>query len=243
MRKPVIGMIGGFRSEDAQKPEGYQRLNVSNAYVVSVLRAGGIPIVLPLMESQKVIEATVGIIDGLLVTGGADVNPLLYGEEPTPKQGYFCSFRDQTDLFSIRSAAECHKPILGICRGLQIMNVAFGGTLYQDVSDAGGVAQKHFQESQPYSASHTVMIEKKSRLYQLLGDTIQANSFHHQAAKSIAPGFWVGAKAKDGIVEEIEKESEDFVVGIQWHPEMMAAHGDKTMQSIFNLFVNTCARV
>ena len=240
MRKPLIGMTGGFRQQDAQKTEGSQRLNISNAYTVSILRAGGLPVVLPLTDDREAVRELIESVDGLLVTGGVDVNPLRYGEEPLPKQGYICSLRDSTDLCAIHSAAECHRPILGICRGLQSINVAFGGTLYQDLSYMNGTPLKHSQESEPECAGHTVTIKQESRLFQILGGTIQTNSFHHQAAKRVAEDFLVGATTKDGVVEEIEKKSDGFVVGIQWHPELMAASGDPVMQKIFNLFVRAC---
>ena len=217
-------------------------MHVSNAYVVSVLRSDGIPVVLPLSGEASVIEETVQMIDGLLVTGGVDVNPLLYGEEPSPKTGYFCAARDRTDIEAILCANRLHKPILGICRGLQVINVAFGGTLYQDISLIEGEPLKHFQESEPYSPGHTVTVRKECCLHGILGDVVGTNSFHHQAAKRVADGFMVGATAKDGIPEEIENLSENFVVGIQWHPELMAANGDQTMQSIFSLFIRACRK-
>jgi putative glutamine amidotransferase len=232
--------MGSFQPQDAQKAEGYQRLYVSNAYIVSVINSGGVPVVLPLTGNQEVIEEAIQSVNGLLVTGGVDLNPLLYGEEPSPKLGHFCELRDRTDICAINAATRCHKPILGICRGMQVINVAFGGTLYQDISLKEGMQFKHFQESEPYSAGHTVAIFKESCLYEILGSTIETNSFHHQAANRIAEGFIAGAVTKDGVPEEIEKISGDFVVGIQWHPEMMAANGDKTMQSIFNLFIKAC---
>lgn len=244
MRKPFIGIIGSYQSQDAEKSEGYQRLNVSNAYVVSVLRSEGIPVILPLSGDASVIEETVRAVDGLLVTGGVDVNPLLYGQEPSPKLGYFCAARDRTDMAAIGCAHRMRKPILGICRGMQVINVAFGGTLYQDVSLMKGEPVKHFQESEPFSPGHTVTVRKTCCLYDILGGTgtIHTNSFHHQAVERVADGFTVGAAARDGIAEEIENLSDDFVLGIQWHPELMAADGDKTMQSIFSLFIRACRK-
>lgn len=241
MAKPIIGITGNFQAKDSGKPEGGQRLNVSNAYVVAVIRAGGVPLVMPLTWEDEATEAAVTAVDGMIVTGGVDVNPLEYGEEPTPKQGFFCAARDHTDLCAIRCAVRLRKPILGICRGNQILNVAFGGTLYQDVSlKDGPAALKHFQEADPDSCSHTVQIRPDSRLHGLLGDTARVNSFHHQSVHRLAEGFRVGATAPDGTIEAIERESDEFVLGIQWHPELMAAYGDKTMQQVFHMFVRAC---
>ncbi|QAT50126.1 gamma-glutamyl-gamma-aminobutyrate hydrolase family protein [Caproiciproducens sp. NJN-50] len=243
MSKPIVGIMGNFQSEEAGRPEGGQRLNVSNAYVVSVIRAGGVPLVIPLTWNDEVVVTAVQAMDGLIVTGGVDVNPLEYGEEPTLKQGFFCAERDHTDFCAIRNASRLHRPILGICRGIQALNVAFGGTLYQDVSlKSGSPALKHFQEAAPNAPCHTVHVRAESCLHSLLGDTVRVNSFHHQAVHRVAAGFRISATATDGIIEEIEQESNEFVVGIQWHPELMAAYGDRTMQGIFDLFVNACAK-
>ncbi|MCI1959774.1 MAG: gamma-glutamyl-gamma-aminobutyrate hydrolase family protein [Clostridia bacterium] len=242
MSKPIIGIMGNYQSEDAGRPEGGQHINVNNAYMVSVISAGGLPLIMPLTWEDEVTEAAVQAADGLIVTGGGDINPLEYGEEPTPKQGFSCAIRDHTDFCAIRSASRIHRPILGICRGIQSLNVAFGGTLYQDVSLNSAAALKHHQEAAPNACCHTVHIQTESRLYNLLGSIVQTNSFHHQAICRVASGFRIGATASDGIIEEIEQESDEFVVGIQWHPELMAAYGDKTMQGIFDMFVSACIK-
>lgn len=243
MARPIIGVTGNYQAKDAGKPDGGQRLNVSNAYIVSVIRAGGVPLVLPLTGEDTATEAAVEAVDGLIVTGGVDVNPLEYEEEPTPKEGFFCAARDHTDLCAIRCADRLHKPIFGICRGIQILNVAFGGSLYQDVSQKDGqAALKHFQEANPDSCSHTVQIRPDSGLFEMLGAKIRVNSFHHQAVHRLAEGFRVAATAPDGIVEAVERESGSFLLGIQWHPELMAAYGDETMQRIFNHFIEVCGK-
>lgn len=237
MRKPLIGILGSIQIDQGGMFPGYERAYVNNDYIVSVVKAGGIPVVIPVIEDEELIREQIKNVDGVIISGGYDVNPLCYGDEPHEKLGFIYPKRDKFDICAVKVAYELEKPMLGICRGNQILNVAFGGTLYQDMSLIEGAYIKHTQESQPGSIGHSVCIEKGTKLYDIFKGDVVTNSFHHQAIKNVADGFIVGASSKDGVVEAIEKDGEAFVMGIQWHPEMMTAAGDENMVKIFRKLV------
>lgn len=241
MKKPIIGIVGNLLIDQGGMFPGYERAYVNKDYVKSVEKAGGAPVILPLVSDYEVVKIQIEAMDSIIISGGFDVNPLIYGEEPSQKQGFLCPERDEYDLMVIKAAMELNKPILGICRGLQILNVALGGTMYQDLSLIEGCYIKHVQESRPEVAGHTVKVEEGTKLYSIFGEKIITNSFHHQAIKDLAPGFKVAARAKDGVIEAIEKE-EGFVVGIQWHPEMMAGKDNELMLSLFEEFVEVSVK-
>lgn len=241
MKKTLIGIVGNLLIDQGGMFPGYERAYVNNDYVQSVKKAGGTPIILPIISDYETVKNQIEAMDSIIISGGFDVNPLIYGEEPSQKQGFLCPERDEYDLMVIKAAMELNKPILGICRGVQILNAALGGTLYQDLSQIEGCYIKHVQESRPDKAGHSVEIVKGTKLYSILGEKITTNSFHHQAIKDLAPGFKVAARSKDGVIEAIEKD-EGFVMGIQWHPEMMAGKDNKLMLNIFKTFVEISSK-
>jgi len=237
MNKPVIGILGSIIIDKGGMFPGYERAYVNNDYIISVVKAGGVPVIIPVIEDEELIEEQIKNVDGIIISGGYDVNPLSYGDEPHEKLGFIYPKRDKFDICAVKAAYKLRKPILGICRGNQILNVAFGGKLYQDISLIDGAYIKHTQESQPGSIGHSVYVKKGTKLYDIFKDDIVTNSFHHQAVKDVAEGFSVSALSKDGIIEAIEKDGEDFIIGIQWHPEMMTAAGDENMIKIFEKLV------
>lgn len=238
MNKPLIGIIGNLLIDQGGMFPGYERAYVNNDYVQTVAMAGGTPFILPIISDFDTIKSQIKNMDALVISGGYDVNPLLYGEEPIQQQGFLCPERDEYDIKVIKAALELNKPILGVCRGLQILNVTLGGTLHQDTSQAEGSYIKHQQSSRPDVASHTVDVVKGTRLHDILGKSILTNSFHHQAVKEVAPGFKISARAKDGVIEAIEKE-DGFVIAVQWHPEMMAKK-DSKMLDLFKALIKQC---
>ncbi len=215
--KPVIGMTAMRNNIN-----GSNIYTVSEGYVQSILDAGGLPLILPSSGSpEEFAELAASQIDGYLVPGGADVAPLLYGEEPQRTVTDVCKFNDEYEFALIHKMAELGKPVLGICRGLQVINVAFGGTLWQDIPSQLPNSNGHQFKGLRYEASHSVNIVEGSHLHQIFGkNKLYINSFHHQAVKDVAPGFKVCATAHDGIIEAIEHESK-YVLGVQWHPECM----------------------
>lgn len=221
MIKPIIGISGNINFSNTGEVMGLERAYVNCDYVNSVIAGGGAPVILPVILDDAAIEAQIKGIDGLLMSGGYDVNPLLYGEEPIKEQEFIYPEIDEYYIKLIKAANKLGKPILGICKGEQIINVAFGGTLYQDMSQIAGSYIMHSQKSKRNMAGHTINILENTKLYNILGESSTVNSFHHQAVKDIAPNFIVNAYSKDGVVEGIEYKGENFVLGVQWHPEGM----------------------
>jgi putative glutamine amidotransferase len=234
--KPSIGISGNILVDQAGPFPGYPRAYVNQDYIEAVTLAGGIPFIMPVIEGKERIKQQIEQIDGLVLSGGQDVDPLLYGEEPSPLLGDIFPKRDIYEKYLIQYAMEKEKPILAICRGMQILNVACGGTLYQDISLLAGASIKHNQYTNPSLPTHSVILQEGTRLFQLYGERTVTNSFHHQAIQQIAPGFQIAAFAKDGVIEAIEKEGDRFVVGIQWHAEMMAKE-DGHMLDLFKLLI------
>lgn len=237
--KKAIGISGNILIDEGGMFPGYKRSYVNDDYVKSVISAGGIPLILPLNTNEEIIKAQLSMIDGLILSGGYDVNPLLLGEEPHKLLGMTMSDRDTFDALLIKHALDMQLPILGICRGCQILTATCGGTLYQDCSLSEGSYIKHSQGHTPAAPSHTVTIAKDSALYSIFGEQTIVNSFHHMSIKDVAPGFKVTAVAKDGIIEAIEKIDGSFALATQWHPEMMAVTSDD-MLKLFKLLISKC---
>ncbi|WP_027634001.1 gamma-glutamyl-gamma-aminobutyrate hydrolase family protein [Clostridium hydrogeniformans] len=240
-RKARIGISGSIIVDEGGMFPGYERAYVNDDYVKSVIKAGGIPVILPLIKDEEDIKAQLEMVDGIIMSGGHDVNPLLYGEEPSQKLGGILPKRDDFDMKLIKVAMEMKKPLLGICRGHQILNVANGGTLYQDLSFIDGCYVKHNQGSLPSIATHTVNMKEGTKLRGILGEETHINSFHHLAIKDVAEGFIPCAFAKDGVVEAIEKVGEEFIMGIQWHPEMMSGESEN-MALIFKRLIEEATK-
>lgn len=215
------------------------RSDVADTYVRAVLRSGGIPFLIPAITEDAILRTIASRIDGLIMIGGEDVNPLWYNEEPLSGLGHVNLVRDLYELKLVRLATGRNMPVLGICRGEQLINVAFGGTLIQDIQ----TLIKHKQDQSAMAPSHKVTIKPDSRLAQILGvDSAYVNSFHHQSVNQVAPGFTPVAFAKDGIVEGIEAWPNRPVMGVQWHPESLSSGGDTMMVKIFR-FVMDKARI
>lgn len=209
---------------------------IAETYVQSVLQAGGAPVLIPVITDIEALTAIIAGLDGLLMSGGGDLNPLYIGEEPIPQLQDADTFRDEFDLILLRLAANRQLPIMGICRGHQLINVAFGGSVYQDIySQHEGGLLKHSQHLPREYASHSVRItDTSSRLFKILNEEtdVLVNSFHHQAVKDVAPEFRETAISPDGINEAMEHPEKE-IFSIQWHPEAMASSGDELMLELF----------
>lgn len=209
---------------------------VGATYIQSIVKAGGTPVIIPAVTDGKVLRNIVSNLDGLVLIGGADVNPLWYEEEPREKLEEVDPVRDLYELKLIKMATDQNIPVLGICRGLQLLNVAFGGTLYQDIpSQRGDHSVKHRQDLPSSYGSHRVFVDANSQLATILGkDTLAVNSLHHQAIKELAPIFKATAYAPDSIIEAIDAYPNRSIMGVQWHPEALTYGGDTTMLKIFH---------
>ena len=227
---PVIGLTGNFRDGDCTLAEGYYQ---------SILKAGGVPFIIPCYDDTDALINTLDKLDGILLTGGADINPLFLGEDPVKELHGINPRRDRQELLLTRLAADRQIPILGICRGIQTMNAALGGPLYQDIhSQMEGTRIKHDQDLDRSYASHMVVIEKDTLLHSLFKtDTIAVNSFHHQAIKEPALGFRVCARAADGVIEAMESTEYKSMLGVQWHPECFILKDDECMMPLFHWLI------
>lgn len=238
-KRPTIGVSGNVSIDKNGRFPGYRSAFAYEDYITAVELGGGTACILPVTANEEVIKSHAEHIDGLLLTGGPDINPLIYGDEPVERLGKVSPERDKFDLDLVKRVSELGKPVLAICRGVQIVNVAFGGTLHQDVAGTTEFFVKHEQSSGPSIGTHTVEIEKDSYLHRLFGDEVITNSFHHQAIKELANGFKAVAHSKDGIIEAMQKEEDLSIVGVQWHPERMAKY-DRKMLKLFEDFVVRC---
>ncbi len=229
MHRPVIGIVGNLLIEQGGFSPGLERSYVNNDYVAALERSGAIPVILPVVRGQDVAERQTEGVDGLVISGGYDIDPLLFGEEPRSRLEFV--YRD-TDIFQLRTiqtALRRNQPLLGICKGIQLLNVACGGSIYQDLSEIPDAFVKHSQNRKRACPSHTVVAEEGSLVAELLGTAFPVNSYHHQAVKDVGRGLRITSRAMDGVVEALEMEEAPFAVGVQWHPEMMMAGGDDMM--------------
>lgn len=230
--KPLIGVTANFSEGQLQLAPGYFR---------SVEAAGGIPVIIaPKRMPNANMSLLLDRIDGLLLSGGADINPILVGEDPVPALHGINTERDLFELTLTRLAYNRQIPMLGICRGIQVLAAALGGTIMQDIATSLPHTQliKHSQDADRATATHFVEAVEGSRIAELLGKRFAVNSFHHQAVGQCGPRFRITAQSADGVIEAIESTEMKSIIGVQWHPECFIAEGDTCMMPLFQQFVN-----
>lgn len=238
MNKPIIGISTSVLVDEGGGFPGYERIYVNKDYVSSVISAGAVPLMIPMDVTEENLRQTLELVDGMIFSGGHDIAPIRYGEEPHQKLQEICPERDDFDFLLYRLAKEHSLPILGICRGFQLMNVSEGGKLYQDLSLKNTESLKHSQGHGPSIPTHTVKVESGSKFYKILGkEEIRVNSFHHQAVKSTSENVAISGKALDNVVEAIELKNYPFGLGVQFHPEMLQAK-EEDMKKIFAALVS-----
>lgn len=240
MKRVKIGISANTIIMGEANSAGMPRSYVNEDYVISVEQAGAVPVILPVVKEHEILEEQLEGLDGLILSGGTDIDPAFYGEQPTPQCGYI---KPEVDAYSIslaKAAVEKKIPVLGICKGNQVINVAFGGSLYQDIPSSFQSPYQHSQLAERRYPTHYITTRKDSFLYEVLGERPRVNSFHHQSVKDVAEGFFISAKADDGVVEGIQKSEGSFVCGVQFHPEMMASHQNPDMMRLFEAFVRKC---
>lgn len=204
------------------------------AYFRKIEKAGGLPLLIPHLE-EKLWPQLIEQFDGFLLSGGGDIASLYFNEEPLRGQGEVFPPRDRMELYIVKQAIKRNIPLLGICRGMQVINVAAGGTIYQDIYEQRKNNLQHCQGAPRNYPSHTVEISENSLLLNITGKkTIQVNSFHHQAVCETAPGLRGSAAAADGIIEAVESADLSFLLGVQWHPESL---DDPASAALFSYFI------
>jgi putative glutamine amidotransferase len=210
-------------------------------YLRAVLEAGGIPLVLPLMPSKRAIAEILAPLDGILVTGGNfDIHPGIYGEEPLEALGQIKENRTEFELELIALALKRKLPILGVCGGAQAINIALGGSLYQDIATQRSGAMEHEQGALKERGGHIVTVHAGTKLQRIVGrERIEVNTTHHQAVRKLGRSLVVNATAADGVIEGIESKDHSFVLGVQWHPEFLTQR-DISQKKIFASFISAC---
>lgn len=228
----VIGVSGSHNVTDRQ-------IFVRENYMDSVLRAGGIPVLLPEVEDEDTIEQMLDSLDGILLAGGGDVNPARYGEEMLPACGEADEKRDTFEFKLVAQAMKRRMPIFGICRGSQVLAAAMGGTLFQDIESQKGIPAEHHSQKPPYGeAVHRVCLKSGGLFERITGvKEVQTNSMHHQAVKDAGPNLVVEGTAEDGVIEAFSARECDNIFAVQFHPEYLSDH-DKAAQKMFNHLVS-----
>ena len=239
-RTPLIGVTCMTIQAENYSP----RLGMSRSYVNALLKAGAAPLLIPHIADKAVLRAVYERLDGLLLPGGGDIDPAHYGEDRHERCNEPSAERDDTELALAWWAMEGQMPILAICRGIQVLNVALGGSLFQDIGSQIAGAERHdWYPNHPRDRlSHTVAISPDTRLARIAGTTsLPVNSLHHQSLKDLAPGLVETGRSPDGIIEAVEAPDHPFAIGVQWHPEELAG-GDARAQRLFDAMVEASRR-
>jgi putative glutamine amidotransferase len=235
--QPLIGITSGLTRNKAGSPV----CQVGQAYVTAVQRAGGIPVMIPIGIDQDRLDALLPRLDGLLFTGGGDIDPQRFNDQPHKEVYDISPERDQLEFALVEKATVANLPLLAVCRGIQVLNVAFGGTLHTHIQDQLPGAMKHdWSSDHPRDTlTHPVSLTCGCILHNIfVADNIQVNSLHHQGIARVGDGLRATAFAPDGLVEGVEVEGTEFVIGVQWHPECLP--NDPGMQSLFRAFIEAC---
>lgn len=240
-KRPIIGVVGAlFERRNASTISG-----ISRSYLAAVEAAGGLPLLIHLTDDQDVLDAFYQQCDGLLFCGGGDIAPAHYGQTPHPRLGAVEELRDRVELRLARRAVADRKPVLGICRGIQLLNVALGGTLYQDINAELPGTLDHRESSQRSDRAylaHLLTLERDSWLAEILdATTIAVNTLHHQAVRDVASGLRVVGRAPDGVVEAVEGTGDTFIAGVQCHPEELWQSAEPRWKRLFTGFVERAA--
>ena len=232
--KPIIGISSNLNEHV---------LTVSTDYIQAITNFGGVPLIIPNIQGDA-IDSIVELLDGLLLTGGGDIDPTLFNEEPHQNLGSIIPERDAFEIAIIKKMMALNKPILGICRGMQILNITIGGDMYQDIyTQSQNNLLQHTQQASRTHATHFVQVTEGSMLSEIVQvDKFKVNSFHHQAIRKIPKDYKACAFASDGIIEAFESNIHSFVMGLQWHPESLLLKNDEASIAIFKAFILSCEK-
>ena len=229
--RPIIGIAASYSIEK-------QQILLRDTYTNAVLQAGGMPVILPFTLDIAAVDDMLDCLDGLLLSGGGDVDPSCYGAQREPECGEPTALRDAFEIMLIKKAKEKKMPILGICRGMQVLAVAYGGTLIQDIPKEYGIVREMHYQAEPYNQYwHEVLLEKEGLLSRITGvSSIMTNSMHHQAIRKLPETFVIEGKSCEGIIEAVSDAENSSVLGVQFHPEYLV-DGSEAARAIFRYFV------
>jgi putative glutamine amidotransferase len=238
--KPLIGITAGT-IHSLEHPYAPFTYGQKHTYIEAISENGGIPVIIPITQNADEVKEIFERLDGILFAGGNDIGTQLYGQEPRDVEDDIDDLRDTHEVTLMKLALEAHKPILAICRGMQLLNVVRGGTLYQDIAKEVPGAKNHdgymIVKNTKYLA-HALDVESDSYLAKIIGDIkINANTHHHQAIRDLGHGLTVNARAEDGIIEGVEDMSEGYIVGVQAHPESIYSDVQQEWQPLFKTFI------
>ena len=229
--RPLIGVTCDYDWDSGKS-------QLHSGYYEGIFQAGGLPFLIPVLEPFCAADV-ISRLNGLVLTGGQDVDSYLFGEEPHPKVGKINPYRDELEITLCKEAVAHNIPVLGICRGAQIMNIAMGGTIYQDIETQVNDSELicHDQQAPKWFGIHEVEMRDESNLCEIFGaKVIRTNSFHHQAIRQVGESLFAVAHTRDGIIEAIESKAHSFYIGVQWHPERMLDKDTNTLK-LFEAFV------
>ena len=243
MRRPLIGITADLSIPQSARSETQKEITffLPQRYCRAIENAGGLPVILPMTGLTAALRQYMQHVDGLLISGGNfDIHPSYYGEKPLQALGEIKKERTEFELDLTRLALKQDRPLLGICGGAQAINVALGGSLYQDIATQLPEAAEHQQTAKKETGGHPVRIHPGTRLRQIIRlDALEVNTTHHQAVKKVGNGLLVNATAGDGLIEGIESSRHSFVLGVQWHPEVLS-QTQPDQRRIFTAFVSFC---
>lgn len=242
--RPIIGITSDFdlgEKKDSIHP-GEKVYFLKGRYMSAIEDTGGIPMILPITSDEKLIASILKTVQGLLITGsGPDIDPAYYGEKPIMDFDIMSRERASFEMVLTKKAIEKGMPTLGICGGMQLINVALGGSLFQDIPTQVKGTLPHQQRAPKSEPSHSIQIKKNTRLFEIIKKpVIKVNSSHHQAVKGIGDGLRLNALSEDGIVEGVEGDGKSFILGVQWHPEFLYKK-DEINRRLFEEFIRTCS--
>lgn len=233
--KSIIGITGNTSALTNDDFDAFKINYSSTGFSSAISKVGGVPIIIPINDPAFAKEY-IQMVDGLLLTGGQDVSPMLYGEEPRQVIGPTSPDRDRGEVALIKEAIRQKKPILGICRGLQLINVVLGGSLLQDLSEDNSITLQHVQKSQPEFATLSIKVKAGTHIADIMPNNSFVNSVHHQAIKELGAGLTVSAWSPDNVIEAIELVDDDqSIIAIQWHPELTFLNDNASLEIFADL--------